>query len=448
MASQIAPAQQMRQFWRATIICSLAMLFYVYEFTLRTVPSAITHELMRDFQIQAAGLGLMTSLFYWGYTPMQIPVGLLYDKLGARLLLTIAMACCVLGTILFGASYNLYLASFAFFIIGFASSFAFIGTLVLASRWFPAKYFAMIAGIVQFMGSIGAVVGQAPISLVTRKIGWHHTLYWLAGIGFIILMLIWTLIRDGGSSYVAKRPQLAKPLTELQRLAIVCKNSQTWWTAVYAFTSWAPMILFAGLWGIPFLMVMYHVSAAKAAIGTSILWLGNAFGSPFFGWWSNYIHLRRMPMVVCSIIGFITAIYVLYIPHPPLAMMYIALFFFGVASSGQMISFGVVHDNNPSSVEGTAIGFNNMAVIIGGIILPPMVGLILKFHWNGAMQNNVPIYNLSDYHIALAIIPLCSLLGLVVAKFFIHETRCHPQYGQNAEEGSSNKTNIAKNLCY
>jgi MFS family permease len=118
--------------------------------------------------------------------------------------------------------------------------------------------------------------------------------------------------------------------------------------------------------------------------------------------------------------------------------MYGLLFLFGFAAAGQTLSFGVVQDTHSPEVAGTATGLNNMAVIAGGILLQPLVGFILKSHWHGQLWNHAPVYSLNDYHLALLTVPLCSLLGAVIAIFFLKETYCEPQYHTKHVEVADN----------
>lgn len=411
------------------LICGLAALFYPYEFMVRVMPSAMTNQLMATFDIGAAKLGILSSLFYLGYVSMQIPAGMLFDRFGPRLLLSFSMLICSLGTLWFGLTDNYYVAGFARFLIGFGASFAFIGTLVLASRWFAAKYFALIAGLVQFLGSIGALVGEQPVAELIQHTSWQHTLFWTAALGILIAALMWLIIRDHPTASPKNRLVRTKnKQIPTRKFSLVYKNPQTWWIALFGFTSWAPITIFAALWGIPFLMTLYHTSASQAASGLSILWLGVALGSPLVGWWSNRIGHRCMPLTTCAAIGALSAVVVIYAGALPWWLMCIMLFLFGFAASSQALSFGLVQDINPPSVAGSAIGLNNMAVILSGIICQPLVGFIMSLSWNGQMAGNVPAYSLSDYRAALWLVPVISLLGFIVALVKIKETYCEQAY--------------------
>ncbi len=412
------------------IIVGLASLFYVYEFYLRVMPGAITDELMRSFNTDAGGLGLIGSLFFFGYTPMQIPAGLLYDRFGPRVLLTTSVFFCGASALVFGLTDNFYIACAARWVIGFTSAFSFIGALLLASRWYPAKYYAMIAGLVQFMGSMGAIAGETPIALLAEKFGWRPTAVWSALGGLILALLLGLLIRDAPETpiNVAKHSLNIKRYdNEGQRLRRVLGSKQTWAVAVYAFSTWTPISILPGLWGVPFIMKLYGTTSTVASQAMIAAWLGTAIGSPLAGWFSNRINSRNSPLRWLAALNLVTSIAVIYAPLS-WPLMIITLFLFGCAAGAQTVTFGVIQDIHPPAVAGTAVGFNNMAVIAGGMILMPFVGYILDFCWDGGIINGIRQYSLDNYRMALLMVPVCGIMGLVSSFFMIKETHCLAQY--------------------
>lgn len=426
-------------FIRPLIILSLGTLFYVYGFTLRIMPSAMTNELMRGFHINAVLLGILVGFMYYGYTLMQIPGGLLYDRFPSRYILTISILVCSGGTLIVGLTNNVWIASIGTFTMGLGEAFAFVGVLVLAARWYPPKYFALIVGIIQLMGSVGAILGEGPIALIVNHLGWQHTITSMSAVGFTLSFLIWLLVRDAPTSKTADHKPLEKAHlprhTQLQRLKIVFGNSQTWWLGLYSFCIWGPILILAGLWLVPYLMALYHTTNTVAATATSWVWIGIGLGSPFFGWWSDRITRRCFPLAVSAFLALIPALLIIYV-HLSWPVMYLLLFIFGVGGSGQALSFGLVQDNNPPQVAGTAVGLNNMAVVFGGVILQPLAGFLLHLQWHGKMLDGVPVYSAGDYRHALITVPLCALVALVVSMFFLKETRCKPQYNLNINHES------------
>jgi len=405
----------------AIIICSLASLFYLYDFLLRVMPSAMTNDLMHHFHIGAARLGIMLAILYYAYAPMQIPAGLLFDRIGTRLLLTIMVVLCAVGTLIFGITDNVAIAMVGRFLIGFSSAFAFLGALVLASRWLPHKYFAAFVGLVQLLGCAGAIAGETPIAIAVKHFGWQKTNFIAALIGFGLAILFWILLRDHPEGATVKGK---KSINVLKQLSMVAKNSQNWWVGLYAFAIWAPATIFAVLWGIPFLMTLYKINAASAAFAVSLVWVGIGIGGVLVGWWSDHIGKRRLLLVFTAFLGIITSGLILYVNHTSLYLMYVWLFLLGVSISGMVVTFGVIKDVNASSVVGTANGFNNMAILIGGIIFQPLIGVVLHLLWKGKLISHVPVYSLYNYRIALSIMPVCFLLALVCSVFLIRETHC------------------------
>src|SRR5436190_20631730 len=83
------------------LFCGMGMLFYFYNFFLRVSPSVMHEELMSAFHTGAYQLGNLSAFYYYAYTPMQIPAGILYDRFGTRIVQSIAVLVAVLGLSIF-----------------------------------------------------------------------------------------------------------------------------------------------------------------------------------------------------------------------------------------------------------------------------------------------------------------------------------------------------------
>ena len=406
---------------RAYLIFFIGCFLYVYGYILRIFPSTMTHELMLHFGVQAGGFGLMSAMFFYGYTPMQIPAGLLYDYLGTRILMSLAIFLCAAATLIFGLTQVVYVAGLCRLLMGMSASFGFIGALLLASRWLSREHYPFWAGFVQLLGALGAIVGLTPVALLTHHYGWELTIYGTSAIGFMFVLLTLLIIRNQPQDLALS---LQPHHTHIKEdLKILFKNPQTWWIGVVAFGSWAPISTFASLWGVPFMMATYHQAATQAGSEISLIWIGVAIGSPLIGWLSNKIRSRKMPLMVSAIIATIASIGVLYMHGLPLMWMNVLLFLFGIGASSQMTTFALVHDINSPRVMGTANGLNNMFVMLGGLLIQPLVGFILNAVWDHkGFIDGVPAYTGHDFQQALFVIPLISILTIVVSLFCIKET--------------------------
>src|SRR6056297_3113727 len=133
-------------------ICSLGALFYAYEYFLRITPSVMTQELKAFYHIKDEALGSLSAYYYYIYTPMQLLVGLLMDRYGPRRLLTLATISCVVGSIMFASTHQLYVAELGRLFIGFGSAFAYVGVLKLGTIWLPKRHFGTFTGLATALG--------------------------------------------------------------------------------------------------------------------------------------------------------------------------------------------------------------------------------------------------------------------------------------------------------
>jgi MFS family permease len=414
---------------RAYIIVFTASLFYLYDFFLRVAPSVLTDELMAFYSVGAGVLGPIISSFFLAYVTMQIPAGLLGDRFGPKKVLIISAIMCSIATILFVSSNSILAGSLSRFLIGCSASFAYIAPLMLASRWFHSKYFALICGIIQMMGCIGAIISGTPILYLTRQYGWQQPMIWAAWLGFVLAILFYFVIKDTPENKDC--PEI-KNLAEssvlvLSALKKVCHNKQSWAIGMIGFAAWAPISMFAELWGIPFLEKAYLLSDFAAASLMKYIWIGIAIGGPVLGWLSKSMSHRKKPLIIGLVISLISSCLIIYFPINS-AFLPLLLFIFGFAASCQCVTFGAIRDIHPLSIAGTAVGFNNMAVILGGVLCQPLIGIILESFWDNTWQNGVHTYSAHAYKMGFLLIPAAIFIGLISACFVFRETHGKKQY--------------------
>lgn len=407
----------------AYFIFFLAASFYLYEFVLQVAPSVMAESMMKTFGVTGEGFGFIAAFYFYAYAPMQLPAGVLYDRYGPRKLMTFAILLCALGSAFFASTDSVLTACIGRFLIGTGSAFSFIGVLVLLSRWFPAHYFAILAGIAQLMSSVGAMFGEMPLAFLIHLIGWRGASFLLAAIGFILAGFFWIYIRDYPHQQNQTIPEHYLR-EEWKRLIAVCRHGYTWITGAYAFSIWTPIAVFAALWGIPFLQEKFQISVVAASGLCSMIWLGIGIGSPLLGWISDRIKSRRIALSISAVLGLVATLILLYWPDLTCGWAYFVLFVLGLGAGGQTVSFAVVKENNSPELVGTASGFNNLSVLIGGAIFQPLVGYILHHTGTGHLVNGVHIYSIAGYQTALLVMPLCFLASLLISLLLIKES--HP----------------------
>lgn len=410
----------------AWIVWGLAAAFFFCEYLARLAPSVMVPELMRDFAVDACGLGSLSAFFYYSYLAMQIPVGMLVDRFGSHRLLTIMSVLCGLSCFMFACAHTLYFAAMSRLVLGFASAFAFVGALKLASVWFPSRQFGLLAGLTQAIGMFGATFADAPNAMLIGLIGWRETLI-LIGIVFIFLAcLIGLFVRDVPQNQDKIYEKSPNDLPLWQSLFIVLKNPQTWFNALYAAMIYGPTAVFGELWGVTFISQVHFISVTLAAGAVGAIFIGWGFGGPLFGWLSDTIQKRKPLMFISAFLGMILLGIVIYGAHLSIIELYVLMFCYGLSNAGVSVSYAVSSEINHRNVSGTSMAFCNMASVIVGAVFQPIIGRFLDLHWDHKMISGVKIYSPALFQSAMSIVLVFFIIGLI-SLLFIRETNCISQ---------------------
>jgi MFS family permease len=416
------------------LICGLGAVFYSYEYLLRIAPSVMESSLRAHFNLSATGFGFLSSIYYFAYVPMQLPVGVLLDRYGPKRLLTVACFICVVGTFLFTGTETYWVAALGRFLVGFGSAFAFVGVLKLATIWLPENRLAMASGMTSALGPIGAMLGDNFLELFVHHIGWIKTLNMTALFGIALTIVLWFGIHDRQGRH-RQHGTVSSFKDGLVDLGIIIRNKQIWVNGMYGCLVYLPTTVFAELWGIPYMVHAHGMTTHAAAVANSFLFLGFILGAPLMGYISDRLARRKFPMLFGAAGAAVIMMTILYIPGLSESSIQYLMFLLGLLYSSQAIVFAVGRELSPGEAAGTAMAVTNMVVMLGAMFLQPLVGHLLDFSLSThlgdsvnqvgtGLENLQKLYTVDDYQFALSIIPVGILIAAILT-FFLKETHAH-----------------------
>src|SRR3981189_2612482 len=111
------------------IVFGIVLASFVLSFFHRTEPAAIARELTRAFAIKSAILGTLAATYFYVYTLLQIPVGVLADTLGPRRILTAGSLVAGIGSLAFALAPTWEIVAVGRTLVGIGVSVAFIALL-------------------------------------------------------------------------------------------------------------------------------------------------------------------------------------------------------------------------------------------------------------------------------------------------------------------------------
>lgn len=426
MANNRGASLSLKSAYPWLIVCC-GMLFYCYNYFLRVSPSVMQNELSQAFHITATQFGALAGSYYFAYTPMQLPAGMIYDKFGVRFVLFAACLMAVIGLSIFVASDFYSTARAGRFMIGLGCAFAYIGTLKLASLWLPADRFATVAGLTTAIGMTSGALAQKFLTKFVEAGGYKQALHSAIIAGIVLSVIIIAFVRNRPKTTIATANDMQGPMEWRQLWDAICKiamNKQMWLIGIIGSLLYLPSSVFLDLWGVPYLKSVYQLSSSEAVAITGCTFYGWIISGPLIGAYSDKIKRRRMPLLITGLAAAILLCSVFYFPSIDKSSLKLIFFLIGFCCGAHSLCFALGKENNPTSISGTAVAVTNGMIMLGGMICQPVVGMLLDLHASGALgADGLPVYTASDYTFALSVIPLGVAFGIALS-IFLKETYC------------------------
>jgi predicted MFS family arabinose efflux permease len=428
MSPLLSPEQQRRRLLAMAVVVAA----YVLSFFQRFAPAGIAQDLAASFQTSAASLGVLAATYFYVYTLMQVPTGILVDTLGPRRILLFGGIIAGAGSLLFGMAGSLDAALAGRTLIGLGVSVTFIAMLKIIAVWFEEHRFASVVGLSMLVGNLGSVLAGAPLSAMAQAAGWRGV---FVGVGIVSLalgVLAWLLVRDrppsaDGSPQPAHKFDRTVILTGLLR---VVKNRATWPTVFVNGGLSGSFFAFGGLWATPFLTQGLGMTRAAATAHLSLYFAGFAVGCLAVGALSDRLRRRKPVVIVSSHIY--AAIWLVWLSGAilPAAATYTLFALMGLTTASFTLSWACAKEVNAPALSGMSTSVANMGGFLTGALLQPAVGWIMDQRWSGAMAGGVRLYAPEDYRWGLLLIASATWIGAAAA-WRLRETHCRNIWKEN-----------------
>ena len=430
--TQDHPAYDLSRFALARwSIFAILILAYMLVFFHRMAPAVVAADLMRTFGITGAALGSLAAMYFYVYTVMQIPAGILADTLGARATVAASNLVAGVGSILFGLAGTFWEASVGRALVGLGVSVVFVGLFKSNSVWFSERNYGLVSGLTLLFGNVGAITSAGPLAALLEVYSWRNVFVAL-GAGTILLAAITLLAvrnRPEDLGFPSVRQMEGQPAHRArqqnwrQQLRGVVTTRAVWPAFWVDLGMVGSMLAFVGLWAIPYLRDVHGLARSAASSYTTMALAGFALGSLGAGWFSDRIG-RRRPVIVVGTIGYVlTCAAFAFLPWPS-PMFGMALFAsLGFCSGGFIVTFAAAKEVVPSASAGMVVGLVNSGLFLGAAGMQPLFGWAMDLLWQGTVVNGVRVYAIADYRLGFLLMLGFALLA-VVGAVRVRETYC------------------------
>lgn len=412
---------------------------YILVYFHRMAPAVIAQSLMQDLHITAGSLGTLGAVYFYAYTAMQVPSGVLADRVGPRLTIATGMVLAAIGSAIFAEGRSLFTAMVGRLLVGLGVSVVFVAIMKLQAEWFEVHEFGTLSGLTMLVGNIGAVLATNPLSWLTEGIGWRSSYAIIGCLSLAVAVLCWAVIRDkpcpprshgavGGKS--CSKLDVASTQDTVnggpwRDMLSVFGNRHVWFVLAAFFGVYGPLMAFSGMWGVPYMLQVYSVSPDTAASYMMLIAIGIMVGSPLVGYVSDRVRSRKVPYL--TFMGGYVAIWLALVlwngGRPPRYVLGVMLFGLGLLGSCYILSWACAKEVCAPRLAGLASGTANVGGFLGAALIQSIIGVAMDTRWSGHVVGGMRIYDVAAYQFGFSFCVAASIIGLI-AVALLRETRC------------------------
>jgi sugar phosphate permease len=423
---------------RARVIWLVGLSVYVLAVFHRSSLGVAGLLATQRFGITATQLAFFTVLQLVVYAGLQIPIGVLLDRFGSRVLLLAGLVLMTAGQLTFAFATSFPLAVVARAVLGAGDAMVFVSVIRLVTLWFLVRQAPLVTQLTGQVGQVGAIAAAAPMTVALSHLGWTRTFAAASSIGVVLMVAVALLVKD--SPYQRDAVARIKMRAVGRSLRTVWGNPGTRLGMWSHFTSQFSSTVFTLLWGFPFLVRGEGLSSGTA--GTLLIvmtgWVivsGLVLGVlvsrfPYYRSW--------LVLGIVAAMALAWGLVLLRSTPAPLWMLVVLVCVMATGGPASMVGFDLARTFIPVEASGRANGFVNVGGFSASLLTMGLVGVLLDWHSSGGSAS----YDLGDFRVAMSVQYVFWGFGAVMIlryrrKAIAHLHRVHPGVVESMKRGEA-----------
>ncbi|WP_460999158.1 MFS transporter [Streptomonospora sediminis] len=365
---------------RAWLVWGVGVGVYFLAMFHRNGLGAAALEAQQRFDVGPALLSMLPMLQLLVYVLLQVPTGVLADRVGPRVSLLFGSVVMALGVGLFAAAPSVEAAIAGRVLIGIGDAVTFLNVIRLAALWFPRSRYALVSALTGVAGGLGQAASVAPLSFALHGLGWTAAFLVFSGVTLAMTLLVLLVVRDrpGGGPPAAPHA----PIAAWASITGALRTHGPRVGLAHHAAIMPPFTMLGMLWGYPFLVEGMGFSPALAGtllsgVGVAVLWTSPLIGA-LAGRWPGV----RRPLAT-GLAGMLGLGWLVLVGWPGgLPPAWLVVIVLVVSAAGAVIapalSFDFARDGMPAERTGVASGLVNMSGFLTTVVVIVAAGIILE----------------------------------------------------------------------
>lgn len=397
---------------RSWVIFGIGVFAYLVAVMQRTSIGVAGVAATERFHVSAAVLSSLAVVQLIVYAAMQVPVGVLIDKVGSRALMIAGTALMVVGQVTVAFAPTITLAIVGRILVGAGDATVFTSLMRLVNSWFRGRLVPQLSQWIGNIGQLGQVLSAVPFALLLHQSGWTTAFLSAASVSVVALVGIVAAIRDRpvGSSEGPRPATWSESMRQL-RVSLARPGTQLgFWSH---FTTQSSGTVFSLMWGLPFMVFALGIDPAEASGLLIVSVVAGLIAGPILGLLTARFPLRRSNLVlaIVGMMGAVWALMLLWPGTPPLWLLILLLVAIGIGGPGSLIGFDFARTSNPLHSLGSANGIVNVGGFLASFVMMFLIGVSLDAQ--NTAHTTAGLYALDSFRWAFAIQYVIIGIGVV-----------------------------------
>lgn len=368
--------------WLVLAVCTLS---FMQTHIHRVGFAPLIPIFIAELGITYTAAGTIMTAYFWTYTAVQVPIGIMTDRLGTRRVMSIFMAILLAGVTVFVLSQSHAQALAGRCLVGLGAAAVWLPGLRLINEWFPPGERGRVTGILSSGGGLGATVALFGIPLLAEQLGWRwgYALTLVPALGTLAAILV--VIRPGPLGTARAEPGRASGRAAVgplgggalgQLLGVL--GMPTLWifnlAVLFSYGAYLSLVT----WLPAFLVRSEGMSQATAGLVTSVMTAGTIVSWPAAGFLSDRLRRRKAVWLFSQAMSVPACLaFALVVPGSGVAGAMTAALLTGLVVGGMVTPFVMVTELFPTHLVGTASGVVNTFTFVGALVVPVALGAVL-----------------------------------------------------------------------
>lgn len=360
------------------ILILLGAFFVVVQIN-RSAGGVLATYLGSNRGLSPTDIGTVMGAMFFASALVQLPTGLLFDRIGAKRTMVAMGLVAVCGIVVFAVAESTWALVAGRFAIGLGHGGVITAVYLIAMGWAPADRVAQAtASLVGIAGGIGGVLATAPLEMLLSEAGLTTTFLVIAGLTLTLTFVIQISVRDGPASGGVRRdPEtFAESLAGLWEV-IRMPELRRIYAMGFCFT--APFMTIGGLWAGPYFTDVQGLSREQASLALLIMVIALHVGTFAYGPLERLARSRKR-LILGAVALEVVCLAVLAVwPTAPISVAGPILFVFGCVAPFFVVLASHARGFVPSHRAGRAITTINLAGLTGVFLLQTATGAAIDW---------------------------------------------------------------------